>query len=99
MIRAAVVGLGVGHAHCAGYLDSPHAELAAVGDLVRATALRQTDAKSGCFQLDGSGSSFVELAGSRFGELREPGGQLLGAHSLCRACSNEQLFFVCVSWC
>ena len=33
-MKAAVVGLGIGHAHCAGYLDSPHAELAAVCDLM-----------------------------------------------------------------
>jgi predicted dehydrogenase len=34
MIKAAVVGLGIGHAHCAGYLASPHATLAAVCDLM-----------------------------------------------------------------
>lgn len=34
MIRAAVVGLGIGLAHCAGYLKSPHAKLAAVCDPV-----------------------------------------------------------------
>ena len=33
-MKAAVVGLGIGHGHCAGYLDSPHAELAAVCDLM-----------------------------------------------------------------
>jgi predicted dehydrogenase len=33
-MKAAVIGLGVGHAHCAGYLDSSHAELAAVCDLM-----------------------------------------------------------------
>ncbi|MBN2552724.1 MAG: Gfo/Idh/MocA family oxidoreductase [Spirochaetales bacterium] len=33
-MKAAVVGLGIGHAHCAGYLQSPHAELAAVCDLM-----------------------------------------------------------------
>jgi UDP-N-acetyl-2-amino-2-deoxyglucuronate dehydrogenase len=33
-MKAAVIGLGIGHAHCAGYLDSPHAELAAVCDLL-----------------------------------------------------------------
>ena len=33
MKRAAVVGLGIGLAHCAGYMRSPHAELAAVCDL------------------------------------------------------------------
>jgi len=33
-MKAAVIGLGIGHAHCAGYLDSPHAELAAVCDLM-----------------------------------------------------------------
>jgi UDP-N-acetyl-2-amino-2-deoxyglucuronate dehydrogenase len=33
-MRAAVVGLGIGHGHCAGYLQSPHAELAAVCDLM-----------------------------------------------------------------
>jgi len=33
-MRAAVIGLGIGHAHCAGYLNSPHAELAAVCDLL-----------------------------------------------------------------
>jgi predicted dehydrogenase len=33
-MRAAVVGLGIGHAHCAGYLTSPHATLAAVCDLL-----------------------------------------------------------------
>ena len=32
MIRAAVVGLGIGLAHCAGYLKSPHAKLVAVCD-------------------------------------------------------------------
>ena len=34
MIRAAVVGLGIGLAHCAGYWKSPYAELAAVCDPV-----------------------------------------------------------------
>ena len=34
MIKAAVVGLGIGHAHCAGYLESPYTELAAVCDLM-----------------------------------------------------------------
>ena len=34
MLKAAVVGLGIGHAHCAGYLASPHATLAAVCDLM-----------------------------------------------------------------
>jgi predicted dehydrogenase len=34
VIKAAVVGLGIGHAHCAGYLESPCAELAAVCDLM-----------------------------------------------------------------
>jgi predicted dehydrogenase len=34
MMKAAVIGLGIGHAHCAGYLASPHAELAAVCDLM-----------------------------------------------------------------
>jgi len=33
-MKAAVVGLGIGHGHCAGYLDSPDAELAAVCDLM-----------------------------------------------------------------
>lgn len=33
-MKAAVVGLGIGHAHCAGYLQSPHAELEAVCDLM-----------------------------------------------------------------
>jgi UDP-N-acetyl-2-amino-2-deoxyglucuronate dehydrogenase len=33
-MKAAVIGLGIGHGHCAGYLDSPHAELAAVCDLM-----------------------------------------------------------------
>jgi predicted dehydrogenase len=33
MIKAAVVGLGIGMAHCAGYFASPHAGLAAVCDL------------------------------------------------------------------
>jgi UDP-N-acetyl-2-amino-2-deoxyglucuronate dehydrogenase len=33
-MKAAVVGLGIGHGHCAGYLQSPHAELAAVCDLM-----------------------------------------------------------------
>jgi UDP-N-acetyl-2-amino-2-deoxyglucuronate dehydrogenase len=32
-LKAAVVGLGIGHAHCAAYLDSEHAELAAVCDV------------------------------------------------------------------
>lgn len=32
-MKAAVVGLGIGHAHCAGYLEGPHSELAAVCDL------------------------------------------------------------------
>lgn len=32
-LKAAVVGLGIGHAHCAAYLDSGHAELAAVCDV------------------------------------------------------------------
>jgi len=32
MIRAAVVGLGIGLAHCAGYLESPYARLTAVCD-------------------------------------------------------------------
>ncbi|GAB4366226.1 MAG: Gfo/Idh/MocA family oxidoreductase [Spirochaetales bacterium] len=36
MIRAAVVGLGIGLAHCAGYLKSPHARLVAVCDPVEA---------------------------------------------------------------
>jgi len=34
MIRAAVVGLGIGLAHCAGYLKSPYAKLSAVCDPV-----------------------------------------------------------------
>jgi len=34
MLKAAVVGLGIGHAHCAAYLGSPHATLAAVCDLM-----------------------------------------------------------------
>jgi predicted dehydrogenase len=34
VLRAAVVGLGIGHAHCAAYLASPHATLAAVCDLM-----------------------------------------------------------------
>jgi predicted dehydrogenase len=34
VLKAAVVGLGIGHAHCAGYLASPHATLAAVCDLM-----------------------------------------------------------------
>jgi predicted dehydrogenase len=33
-MKAAVVGLGIGHAHCAGYLQSSHTELAAVCDLL-----------------------------------------------------------------
>jgi predicted dehydrogenase len=33
-MKAAVIGLGIGHGHCAGYLESPHAELAAVCDLM-----------------------------------------------------------------
>jgi UDP-N-acetyl-2-amino-2-deoxyglucuronate dehydrogenase len=33
-MKAAVIGLGIGHGHCAGYLQSPHAELAAVCDLM-----------------------------------------------------------------
>ncbi|UCF97395.1 MAG: Gfo/Idh/MocA family oxidoreductase [Spirochaetaceae bacterium] len=33
-MKAAVVGLGIGHAHCAGYLESPYTELAAVCDLI-----------------------------------------------------------------
>jgi UDP-N-acetyl-2-amino-2-deoxyglucuronate dehydrogenase len=33
-MKAAVVGLGIGHGHCAGYLESPHAELVAVCDLM-----------------------------------------------------------------
>jgi len=33
-MKAAVIGLGIGHGHCAGYLASPHAELAAVCDLI-----------------------------------------------------------------
>jgi predicted dehydrogenase len=33
-MKAAVIGLGIGHGHCAGYLASPHAELAAVCDLM-----------------------------------------------------------------
>lgn len=34
MIKAAVCGLGIGMAHCAGYLQSEHAELVAVCDLM-----------------------------------------------------------------
>lgn len=34
MLKAAVIGLGIGHAHCAAYLGSPHATLAAVCDLM-----------------------------------------------------------------
>jgi predicted dehydrogenase len=34
MIRAAVCGLGIGMAHCAAYLESEHAELVAVCDLL-----------------------------------------------------------------
>ena len=33
-MKAAVIGLGIGHGHCAGYLQSPHAELSAVCDLM-----------------------------------------------------------------
>jgi predicted dehydrogenase len=33
-VKAAVIGLGIGHAHCAGYLESPYTELAAVCDLM-----------------------------------------------------------------
>lgn len=32
-LKAAVVGLGIGHAHCAAYLESPQVELAAVCDV------------------------------------------------------------------
>ncbi|HUX12654.1 MAG TPA: Gfo/Idh/MocA family oxidoreductase [Spirochaetia bacterium] len=34
MIKAAVCGLGIGMAHCAGYLESEHADLVAVCDLL-----------------------------------------------------------------
>jgi len=33
-MKAAVIGLGIGHAHCAGYLESADAELVAVCDLM-----------------------------------------------------------------
>ncbi|MBN2050720.1 MAG: Gfo/Idh/MocA family oxidoreductase [Spirochaetales bacterium] len=44
MIQCAVVGLGIGLAHCAGYLASPHAKLYAVCDLMpeRLSAVRGT---------------------------------------------------------
>jgi predicted dehydrogenase len=77
-MKAAVIGLGIGHAHCAGYLESPHTELAAVCDMMP----ERLAGVGGTFE----GGSMTELAGLYPRELLQRRWEEIGV----RTCSSVE---------
>jgi predicted dehydrogenase len=68
-MKAAVIGLGIGHAHCAGYMESPHTELAAVCDLMPERLARVGGTFEQGSMTDLAGLYRRELLGRRWEEI------------------------------